>query len=100
MAEQNEQDMLPEYPVFKGLQKPLEFMGLQGRYIFWAAGAIGGAIVGFIIAYLMMGFLAGLIVLALVVGSGAVLIFVKQKKGLHSKKIDKGVFVYACSRRL
>ena len=100
MAEQNEQDLLPEYPVFKGLQKPLEFMGLQGRYIFWAAGAIGGAIVGFIIAYLMMGFLAGLIVLALVVGSGAVLIFVKQKKGLHSKKIDKGVFVYACSRRL
>lgn len=100
MAEQNDQELLPEYPVFKGLQKPLEFMGLQGRYIFWAAGAIGGAIVGFIIAYLMMGFLAGLIVLAVIGGSGAALIFVKQKKGLHSKKIDKGVFVYACSRRL
>ena len=39
------------YPVFKGLQKPLEFLGIQGRYIYWAAGTAGGAIVGFIIGY-------------------------------------------------
>lgn len=100
MAEQNDQELLPEYPVFKGLQKPLEFMGIQGRYIFWAAGAIGGAIVGFIIAYLLLGFIAGLIVLAVVGGGGAAFIFIKQKKGLHSKKIDKGVFVYAYSKKL
>ena len=31
------------YPVFKGLQKPLEFLGIQGRYIYWAAGAAQGA---------------------------------------------------------
>lgn len=24
------------YPIFKGLQKPLDFMGFQGRYISWA----------------------------------------------------------------
>lgn len=48
-----------EYPMFKGLQRPLEFMGIQGRYIYWAAGAIGGAIVGFIVAYCLSGFLAG-----------------------------------------
>lgn len=100
MAEQNDQELLPEYPVFKGLQKSLEFMGIQGRYIFWAAGAIGGAIVGFIIAYLLLGFIAGLIVLAVVGGGGAAFIFIKQKKGLHSKKIDKGVFVYAYSKKL
>lgn len=100
MAESNVQETLSEYPVFKGLQKPLEFMGLQGRYIFWAAGTIGGAIVGFIIAYLVFGFIAGLIVLALVAGVGAILIFVKQKRGLHSKKIDKGVFVYAYSKKM
>ena len=39
------------YPVFKGLQKPLEFMGVQGRYIYWAAAAAGGAIIGFILGY-------------------------------------------------
>jgi len=75
-------------------------MGLQGRYIFWAAGTIGGAIVGFIVVYLLIGFLAGLITLVVVGGSGVALIFIKQKRGLHSKKIDKGVFVYTCSRKL
>ena len=89
-----------EYPMFKGLQRPLEFMGIQGRYIYWAAGAIGGAIVGFIVAYCLSGFLAGLIVLVVALGVGAVLILLKQRKGLHSKKNDKGVFVYARSKSL
>ena len=31
----------PDYPLFKGLQQPLELMGLQGRYIYWAAGVAG-----------------------------------------------------------
>ena len=89
-----------EYPMFKGLQRPLEFMGLQGRYIYWAAGAIGGAIVGFIVAYCLSGFLAGLVVLVAALGCGAALILLKQRKGLHSKKNDKGVFVYARSKEL
>lgn len=86
--------------MFKGLQRPLEFMGIQGRYIYWAAGVIGGAIVGFIVAYCLSGFLAGLIVLVVTLGSGAALILLKQRKGLHSKKNDKGVFVYARSKGL
>ena len=28
------------YPVFKGLQRPLEFMGIRGRFLTYAAGAI------------------------------------------------------------
>lgn len=89
-----------EFPMFKGLQRPLEFMGIQGRYIYWAAGAIGGAIVGFIVAYCLSGFLAGLIALVVVLGGGAALILLKQRRGLHSKKNDKGVFVYARSKSL
>lgn len=88
------------YPIFKGLQKPLEFMGVQGRYITWAACAIGGAILGFIIVYCILGFLAGLIVLAVSLSSGATLIFFKQKKGLHTKKSEHGVFIYSCSHRM
>lgn len=30
----------PDYPLFKGLQRPLEFMGIQGRYIYWAAATM------------------------------------------------------------
>ena len=75
-------------------------MGIQGRYITWAAYAVGGAILGFIIAYCILGFVTGLIVLAVSLCTVAGLIFFKQKKGLHTKKEDHGVFIYACSRRM
>lgn len=99
-TEQKQEKEYPEYPVFMGLQKPLEFMGIQGRYIYWAAGAVGSAIIGFIIAYCLLGFIAGLIVLVIAIGGGASLVMLKQKRGLHSKRIDKGVFVYACSKKM
>ena len=90
----------PVYPVFKGLQRPLEFMGIQGRYIYWAAGTIGAAIVGFIIAYCIAGFILGLAVLAIAITIGAGLILFKQRKGLHSKRQDQGVFIYAHSKKM
>lgn len=73
----------PSYPMFKGLQRPLELMGLQGRYIYWAAAAAGGAIVGFIVMYIAMGFVAGLITLVAAIGVGVAVIMLKQRKGLH-----------------
>jgi hypothetical protein len=88
------------YPVFKGLQKPLEFMGVQGRYIYWAAIDTGCAILGFIVGYCLLGFVTGLIILVVALGFGAALIAWKQRKGLHTKKENKGVFVYACSKRI
>lgn len=90
----------PDYPVFKGLQRPLELMGIQGRYIYWAAGTAGGAIVDFIAAYCLLGFVAGLIALTAILSAGISLIIVKQRQGLHSKRIDKGVFVYASSKKM
>ena len=86
--------------MFKGLQRPLELMGLQGRYIYWAAAAAGGAIVGFIVMYIVLGFVAGLITLVASVGVGAALIMLKQRKGLHTKKCEKGIFVYSRSKSL
>ena len=70
----------PDYPLFRGLQRPLEFMGLQGRYIYWAAGAVGGAILGFIIAYIIAGFVAGLVALVIAVCVGAGMILLKQRR--------------------
>ena len=100
MAEETKDIQYLSYPMFKGLQKPLEFMGIQGRYITWAAIAVGGAILGFIIAYCIFGFVVGLIVLAVSLLAGAALIFFKQKKGLHTKKEDRGVFIYAYSTKM
>ena len=89
-----------DYPIFKGLQRPLEFMGVQGRYIYWAAGTIGGAIVGFIVGYCVTGFLLGLIMLVIILTSGIALILLKQRKGLHTKLSKKGVFIYAYSKKI
>ena len=89
-----------DYPLFKGLQRPLELMGLQGRYIYWAAGAAGGAIVGFIIAYSLVGFVAGLVTLVAALSTGIALIMLKQRKGLHTKKNRHGVYIYAYSKKL
>ena len=99
-ASEQKDSQYVSYPMFKGLQKPLEFMGIQGRYITWAAITAGGAILGFIIVYCIMGFIVGLVVLAVTLISGIALIFFKQKKGLHTKKEDHGVFIYARSHRL
>ena len=90
----------PDYPLFRGLQRPLEFMGLQGRYIYWAAGTAGGALLGFIMAYCIVGFVAGLITLVASVSIGAALVLYKQKKGLHTKKEDKGVYIFAYSKKI
>ena len=86
--------------MFKGLQRPLEFMGIQGRHIYWAAATIGIAIVGFIIAYCVAGFVLALIVLSVTVTSGVGLILFKQRKGLHSKRQERGVFIYAYSKKM
>ena len=93
--ESDNQGQYPDYPVFKGLQKPLEFLGLQGRYIYWAAGAVGGGILGFLIFYMWIGFIVGLVYLTIVIGFGGAMIFIKQHKGLHSKHSPVGVFILA-----
>ena len=65
-------------PVFKGLQRPLEFMGIRGRFLTFAA----------------MGKLAGFMAMIIMAITGLLTIYVKQRGGLHNKKRYKGVFVY------
>lgn len=100
MATKEQDNRYPDYPLLKGLQKPLEFMGLQGRYIYWAAATIVGTIVLFIIVYCLVGFFIGLITAVVCASSGAGLILIKQRKGLHTKKSDHGVFIFAYSKRI
>ena len=94
------QDTDVEYPIFKGLQRPLEFMGLQGRYITWAAITAAVTLLGFMIVYAIAGFVIGLAFAVVALSSGIALIMFKQRKGLYSKKADKGIFVYATISKL
>lgn len=82
------------YPVFKGLQKPLEFMGIRGKFIYYAAGTFLLGFVGFLVANILGGFFPALITLLVIAGTGLAIIFIKQKLGLHSKKRFKGIIHY------
>ena len=82
------------YPVFKGLQKPLEFMGIRGRFLTLAAAAIGVSFVGFIAFSITLGKLAGFVAMLVMAAAGLLTIFIKQKGGLHNKRRDKGTYVY------
>ena len=82
------------YPVFKGLQMPLEFMGIRGRFIVIAAATFGAAFLGFILFYVLFGTIPALIVAVVTGGSGLLAIYIKQKIGLHSKRRHQGLFIY------
>ena len=87
------------FPVFKGLQKPLEFMGIRGRFLTLAAVAIGVAFVGFIAFSIVLGKLAGFVAMLVMAAVGLATIFVKQRGGLHNKKRAKGIYVYKNIRK-
>lgn len=89
-----------EHQMYKGLQRPLEFMGLQGRYITWAAITVGVGILGFMLVYAFAGFLIALGFAVVSISGGIGLIMVKQRKGLYTKKSDKGIYIYAYRERL
>ena len=65
-------------PVFKGLQKPLEFISF----------------LGFLLSSILFGKLVGFIVMVCLAAVGIISIYVKQRSGLHSKKRLRGNFYY------
>lgn len=81
------------YPIFKGLQKPLEFMGIRGRFLTFAALAIGMAFIGFIIFSIALGKLAGFIAMIILALIGLAIIYIRQRNGLHSKRRDHGIYI-------
>ena len=81
-------------PVFKGLQKPLEFMGIRGRFLTYAAGAIGLSFLGFLLSSILFGKLVGFIVMICLAAVGIISIYVKQRSGLHSKKRHRGIYLF------
>lgn len=87
------------YPVFKGLQKPLEFMGIRGRFLTLAAVAIGVSFVGFIGFSIALGKVAGFIAMMVMALVGLVTIYIKQSGGLHNKKRTRGIYIYRSLRK-
>ena len=82
------------YPIYKGVQKPLEFMGIRGRFLTFAALAIGVSFLGFILFSILMGKLAGFVAMIILALVGLVTIYIRQRSGLHAKRHDKGIYIY------
>ena len=87
------------YPVFKGLQKPLEFMGIRGRFLTLAAAVIGVSFVGFIGFSIALGKVAGFIAMMVMALVGLITIYIKQRGGLHNKKRSRGIYIYKSLRK-
>lgn len=82
------------YPVYKGLQKPIEFMGIRGRFLLYGAGAVLASFIGYIVSTFFLGQLMSLGVMFLIIPVSGIYIFLKQRQGLHSKKRFRGIYVY------
>ena len=82
------------FPVFKGLQKPLEFMGLRGRFLTLAAAGIGVSFLGGCICLALISQIVGLCYLLVSSVISLLIIYIKQKQGLHSKKRSKDLLIY------
>ena len=82
------------FPVFKGLQKPLEFMGLRGRFLILAAAGIGISFLGGCICLAAISQVVGLGFMAVSSATSLIVIYIKQKQGLHSKKRSNHCLIY------
>jgi hypothetical protein len=88
------------YALYKGLQRPLVFKFLRGRFIYWGLGSIvAGIITGGIVSAVFSS-LAGLVTLLCVSLPLLLHTISAQKKGLHRKRRDHGVFMIAPKQRL
>jgi hypothetical protein len=52
------------------------------------------------LVYALTGFIIGLAFAVISISCGVGLIMMKQRRGLHSKKTDKGIFIYATLTKL
>jgi hypothetical protein len=83
-----------EYNVFKGLQRPIQFKGLKGSFIYYAfAIAIGSLLVGLIVSPLTS-MVTGFLTIAFCLIGGIIGLALYQRKyGLYRKSVIRGIFI-------
>lgn len=91
-------DNYPSYNVYKGLQKPLIFKSFKGKYIYWGLGTLVLSLSMGIIMIVTVSLLVGAIVLIGGMCGGLFFIAQKQKKGLHNKQKQKGIYIVTNSK--
>jgi len=85
---------MERHGIYKGLEQPLSYKGLKGKYIGWGIGSLAaGLFFGGLIGAMFNMYLG--IFFSVVIGGGFFgYTLKKQKDGLHQKRKMKGVFIY------
>ncbi|GHA81709.1 DUF4133 domain-containing protein [Pontibacter akesuensis] len=81
------------FPVYKGLQQPVVFKTLKGRYIYWGLASVLAGFLAAVILSVTVNFLMGFLGLLAVSFSGLLYTNSRQKKGLHDKTKSNGVYI-------
>jgi hypothetical protein len=82
------------YKIFKGVQKPIEFKGFKGKYIYMGLGGGFAVIVFCGILFAVSGFLTGISCLFVCLPGWFFYLSRKQKRGLTSKNNKSGVIIF------
>lgn len=88
------------FPVYKGLQKPLSYKGLKGKFIAWGAVALATGLVLGGISGAFINMYLGVVVALVSIGGMLYYVLSQQKKGLHSKSRHNGIFIQPSSIKI
>ena len=81
------------YSVYKGLQQPLVFKTLKGRYIYWGLASVFGGFLSAVLLTVAVNFLVGFVGMLSVTMAGLLYTNHRQKGGLHAKTRSCGVYI-------
>jgi hypothetical protein len=81
------------FNVYKGLQRPLIFKSLKGKFIYWGMACMLTAFIAAVVFSTLIHPIAGIVGLIIIALGGMLIIHQKQKKGLHSKTKSAGTYI-------
>ncbi|NRF37553.1 plasmid transfer protein [Pedobacter foliorum] len=87
--------MQQSYNIYKGLQKPLEYKGFRGKFIYWGIASLLLGLVFGAIVMATLSMLAGVLVLVIIMLGGLAYTAKLQKNGLHHKTRSSGHYLFA-----
>ena len=85
--------MTRKFAVYKGLQKPLNFKGFKGKFIYWGIGFLLTGLVFGALTMALINMWFGALVLISCIAGGLLYTASRQKEGLHNKTRNTKILI-------
>lgn len=82
-----------EYLIYKGLQMPLVFKSFKGKYIYWGLGIFVGSFLVCAVITVATSISVGVTAMVSIIATGFFILSRKQKRGMHEKNNEKGIYI-------